>query len=162
MNMFQFLVTELFIKQFMLAPYKRGTQTWSSVRLQMLYPLTDWGRVMHICVSNLNIIGSDNGLSPGRHQAIIWINAGIWWIGPLETNFSEIFIQIHTFSFKEMHLKLSSAKLQSFCLGLNVLMVLGTDLSYMYLHIETKDSILSFIFMIENCISIQIAPKFVP
>ena len=39
--------------------------------------LTHWGRVTHICVSNLAIIGSDNGLSPGRRQAIIWPNAGI-------------------------------------------------------------------------------------
>ena len=28
------------------------------------------GRVTHICVSKLTIIGSDNGLSPGRRQAI--------------------------------------------------------------------------------------------
>ena len=33
--------------------------------------LTHWGRVTHICVSKLAIIGSDNGLSPGRRQAII-------------------------------------------------------------------------------------------
>ena len=39
--------------------------------------LTHWGRVTHICVSKLTIIGSDNGLSPGRRQAIIWVNAGI-------------------------------------------------------------------------------------
>ena len=29
--------------------------------------LTHWGRVTHICVIDLTIIGSDNGLSPGRH-----------------------------------------------------------------------------------------------
>ena len=40
------------------------------------------------------IIGSDNGLSPGRRQAIIWTNAGILLIGPLGTNFSEILIEI--------------------------------------------------------------------
>ena len=34
--------------------------------------LTHWGRVMHICISKLTIIGSDNGLSPRRRQAIIW------------------------------------------------------------------------------------------
>ena len=34
-------------------------------------PLTHWGRVTHICVSKLTIIGSDNGLSPDRRQAII-------------------------------------------------------------------------------------------
>ena len=33
--------------------------------------LTHLGRVTHICVSKLIIIGSDNGLSPGRRQAII-------------------------------------------------------------------------------------------
>ena len=70
-----------------------------------------------ICVGNLTIIGSKNGLSPGRCQAIIWINAGILLIGPLGTNF----IGIQTFSFKKMHLKMSSADWRSFCLGLNVL-----------------------------------------
>ena len=52
--------------------------------------LTHWGRVTHKCVGKLTIIGSDNGLSPGRHQAIIWTNAGILLSGPLGTNFSEI------------------------------------------------------------------------
>ena len=52
--------------------------------------LTHWGRVTHICVGKLTIIGSDNGLSPERRQAIIWTNAGILLIGPLGTNFSEI------------------------------------------------------------------------
>ena len=47
--------------------------------------------MMHICISKLTSIGSDNGLSPGRRQAIIWTNAGILLIGPLGTNFSEIF-----------------------------------------------------------------------
>ena len=53
----------------------------------------------HICVGKLTIIGSDNGLSPGRRQAIIWTNSGILLIGPLGTNFrnfnrnSNIFIQ---------------------------------------------------------------------
>ena len=41
----------------------------------------------HICVGNLIGIGSDNGLSPGRRQAIIWTNAGILLIGLLGTNF---------------------------------------------------------------------------
>ena len=44
------------------------------------YDLTHWGRVMHICVIKLIIIGSDNGLSPGRRQAIIWTNTGILYI----------------------------------------------------------------------------------
>ena len=37
---------------------------------------THLGRVTHICVGKLIIIGLDNGLSPDRRQAIIWTNAG--------------------------------------------------------------------------------------
>ena len=87
----------------------------------LVFYLTHWGRVTHICVSKLTIISSDNGLSPGRRQAIIWTNAGILLIGPLGTNFSEILIGIQTFSFTKMHLKISSAIWRPFCLGLNVL-----------------------------------------
>ena len=90
--------------------------------------LTHWGRVTHIYVSKLTIIGSDNGLSPDRRQAIIWTNAGILLIGPLGTNFSEILIGIQTFSFKKMRLKMSSAKWRPFCLGLNVLMSCYVDI----------------------------------
>ena len=67
--------------------------------------LTHWARVTHICVGKLTIIGSDNGLSPGRRQAIICTNGGILLIRPLGTNFSEILIGIQTFSFKKMHLR---------------------------------------------------------
>ena len=52
--------------------------------------LTHWGRLTHMCFGNLTIIGSDNGLSPGRHQAIIYTTAGIVLIGPVGTNFSKI------------------------------------------------------------------------
>ena len=44
--------------------------------------LTNWGRGTHICVSKLTVIGSGNELSPGRHLAIIWTNAGILLIRP--------------------------------------------------------------------------------
>ena len=83
--------------------------------------LTHLGRVTHICVSKLTIIGSDNGLSPDRRQAIIWTNAGILLIGPLGTNFSEILIEILKFSFKKMRFKMSSGKWRPFWIGLNVL-----------------------------------------
>ena len=83
--------------------------------------LTHWGRVMHICVTKLTNIGSNNGLSPGRRQAIIWTNDGIFLIWPLGTNFSEMLIGIHIFSFKKMHLKMSSGYRRPFCPGLNVL-----------------------------------------
>ena len=92
--------------------------------------LTHWGRVTHICVGKWTIIGSDNGLSPGRRQAIIWTNAGILLIRPLGTNFSEISIKIPSFSFTKMRLKMSSATWRPFCLGLNVLNGLRTILSF--------------------------------
>ena len=44
----------------------------------------------------LTTIGSDNGLSPVRRQAIIQTNTGILLIGPLGTNFGEILIEIQT------------------------------------------------------------------
>ena len=72
---------------------------------------------MHICVSKLTIIGSDNGLSPGRRQAIVWINAGILLIEPLGTIFSEILIKIHTCSFKKMHLKMASISSRPQCVN---------------------------------------------
>ena len=88
--------------------------------------LTHWGRVMHICVSKLIIIDSDNGLPPDRRQAIIWTNAGILLIWTLETIFSEILGEINSFSFKKMHLKMSSAKGRLFSLGLNELNLFHT------------------------------------
>ena len=83
--------------------------------------LSHWGRVTHICVSKPTIIGSDNGLSPGRRQAIIWTNAGILLIGPIGLNVSENLIEIRTFLFMKMLWKMSSGKWRPFCLGINVL-----------------------------------------
>ena len=77
---------------------------------------------MHICLNNLTIIGSDNGLWPGMCQAIIRTNAGILLIGPSGANFRECLIENIIFSFKKMRLLVSSAKWQLFCLSLNVLM----------------------------------------
>ena len=77
---------------------------------------------MYICFSKLAIIGSHDGLSPSRRQAIIYTNAGILLIKPLGTNFSEILIAIYTFSFKKMYLKTSFRKWRPFCFDLNGLM----------------------------------------
>ena len=74
---------------------------WNGI--PMFYnPLTHWGRVTHICVGKLTIIGSDNGLSPGRRQAIISSNARFLLIGPFGTKFNfnqnpYIFIQENAF-----------------------------------------------------------------
>ena len=80
-----------------------------------------WAREMHICIIKLTIIGSDNGLSPGRHQAMICTNAGILLISLLGTNSTDILIEVHIFLLKTMHLKISSWKCWPFCIGLNVL-----------------------------------------
>ena len=83
--------------------------------------LTHWGRVTHICVGKLITIGSDNGLSPDRRQAIIWTNAGLLSIGPLRTYFSENSITMQQYSLRKMHVKMLSAKWRPSCLALNVL-----------------------------------------
>ena len=61
--------------------------------------LIHWGQVTHICVGDLTIIGSDNGLLPVQHQAIIWTSGGVLLIGHQEqtsmkfNQHSHIFIQ---------------------------------------------------------------------
>ena len=91
---------------------------WMNSPQNRMPKLTQWGEVRHICINKLDIIGSDNGLAPSRHQAIIWTNT-ILLFQPLGRNFGEISIEIHIFSFKKMHLKMPSAKWRPFCLGLN-------------------------------------------
>ena len=80
--------------------------------------LTHWGRVMHMCVGNLTIIGSDKCLLPYLHQTIIWTNTAILQIRTccnivnltLRNGGSEILNEIYTTSLKKMQLKLSSEK----------------------------------------------------
>ena len=59
---------------------------------------------------NWVIIGSGNGLSPARDQAIAWTNAGLLSIELPGTNFYEIQIGILPFSFKNAF-EMSSAKM---------------------------------------------------
>ena len=47
-------------------------------------------RVLYICISKLTNIGSDNGLSPGRHQAIIWTSAEILLISSTQVSDSHL------------------------------------------------------------------------
>ena len=112
--------------------------------------LTHWGQVTHIYVSKLTIIGSDNGLSPGRRQAIIWTNAGMLLIWPSGRNFSEILIEIYTFSFKKMHWKMSSGKWQPFCLGLHVLSTRDLYISSHSRYVMTECVMLFWIRFLEN------------
>ena len=80
-------------------------------------------------------IGSDNRLSLGQCQVIIWIIAEILLIGPLGTNFNEISIEIQTFSLNKICLKMTFAQYGLFCLGLNVLTLpiqLWSRVSYLW------------------------------
>ena len=96
-------------------------------------------------------IGSDNGLSLVRCQAITWISAGLLSIVPSGTKFSEIWIKIHKFSFMKMHLKIPSAKWQPFCPGgdeLRVsLMAHGYNLQQLLLPIRPSQTYFSEIIL---------------
>ena len=108
MNLFFFLVNCVYIS------YESIIHSWCRTLVQFVvelkvkapscviyehfgYYLTHWGRVTHICGSKLTIIGSDDGLSPGWRQAIIWTNGGILLIRTFRTHFSEIISEILTF-----------------------------------------------------------------
>ena len=86
-----------------------------------LSALAHWDRVTHICANRLTIIGSDNDLSSGRGQSIIWTNNWISIIRTIETNYNEIVSEIRAFSFKKIYMKMSAIWRQ-FCLGLSLLM----------------------------------------
>ena len=96
-----------------------------------------------MCVGNLTIICSDNGFSPGRRQAIIRTNTGLLLTVPLGPNFGEILIEIHTFSFKKMHLNMSSGKWRLFCLALTDFSSprcdsTSVDLSWRHSHLHSR------------------------
>ena len=57
----------------------------------------------------------------GRHQAIIRTNSAVLLTVPLGTNFSEIVIEILTFSYTIMHLNMPCGKWRPFCPRLNML-----------------------------------------
>ena len=123
-------ITEIWSRQSLSLHWKQLHNTKHFLNEKQLYLLSEiWYYLInslrpsdaYICISKFTIIGSDNGLSPDRRQAIIWTNAGILLIRPSGTNFSEISIEIDTFSFKKMQMKMSSGKWRPFCLGFNEL-----------------------------------------
>ena len=90
------------------------------VSLASTLPSSNWCRVYEHCfiqligtdwrihVSKL-ITGSDNGSSPGRRQAIIWTNVE-YFSWTLRNKMQWNLIEIPTFSFTKMHLKISSGR----------------------------------------------------
>ena len=83
---------------------RRCTMKFLIFSFKKMLSLTHWGRMTHICGSKLTIIGSDNGLSPGRRQAIIltkcWNIANWTPRNKLQRNLNQnlyIFIQENAF-----------------------------------------------------------------
>ena len=71
------------------------------------FELTNWDRVMHICVIKLTMTGSDNGLSPGRRQAIMktqcWNSVNLTPRNKLQWNYNR-------YTYKHFHLKIHLKK----------------------------------------------------
>ena len=87
--------------------------------------LSNWGWVTHIYVNNL-------GHNWFRYWLVTWSTPSHcldqhWYIvnWTLGNNFSQILMEIQTFSFKKTHLKILSAKWRPSCLSFNVLNYLG-------------------------------------
>ena len=118
--------------------WAKTNESWAS-EISWDLSLIQWDKVMHVYVSKLTIISSDNGLSPGRRQAIIWTNAGILSIGPIGIIVNEILFEIHIFSFRKFFLKMSSGRWWLFCLGVNVLRCVSGGCS---ISLEPQDSAL--------------------
>ena len=83
---------------------------------------THWGQETQISISEWVIIGSGNGLSPVRCQAITWTNDDIISIVPSKTYFSEISIKIYKFSIKKIHSNMLSANCWPFFSSLHLLL----------------------------------------
>ena len=80
--------------------------------------LTHLPPVPHIFVSEFVQVMAP---SPVRRQAITWTDADFLSTGHWGTNLREILIKIQNFSSMKIYLKLSSAKLRTFCPGKLVL-----------------------------------------
>ena len=111
-----------------ISPYCTKIVIWTclqnaSIFVQVSNVLTHWGRVMHICVCKLIIIGCDNGLLLGRCQAIIWANAGILLVTPSGINFIEISSEIQHFHSIKCIWKCCLQNDGHFVSGLNVLTI---------------------------------------
>ena len=91
------------------------TRHWTSM-IKILKP-----RDAYISHLNWIAISPDNGLSSISHRAITWGKADLLMIRPPRTYFNDTWIERTKFLFKNMHLKMSSAKSLIFCSVLKVL-----------------------------------------
>ena len=106
--------------------------------------LTHWGRVTHICVGNLTTIGSDNGLPPGRRQAIIWTKC---WniVNWTPRNIYQWNFNRNSYNFiQENAFENVVCEMASICLGLNLLTHVNTILH------QAVDIIIEFIHVYQR------------
>ena len=94
------------------ATYIRGLTVYQ-LPLSQWWPCQWHTRLAHLCITMPQWVKMNKNAFPYYHwpdgcQTIILISDGILLIRPLGTNFSEIIIEIQTFSFKKIHLKMSS------------------------------------------------------
>ena len=94
-------------------PFKIGSPNLDQKHERCKTPwLTYWGRVTHICVCNLTIFGSENGLlAPSHYLNQSWIIVN--WTP--RNKFSEMLIEIHSFSFKKIHFEMAAILSQPQC-----------------------------------------------
>ena len=115
------------------------------------YFLTHWGLVTKYGLIDLVQHRSGNGFLSIWCQAITLTNVHLSTIGPQGTNFNEIWTKVRSFSFKKIHLKMSSAKCLPFCSGLNVLTMM---FHFLHLLIPSPSFILIFILIFTSLIDI--------
>ena len=82
-----------------LSSFWRNCHHWLNQKLSIWQLISPYRRIY--ASMNWVSIGSGNGLSPVRRQAITRTNADILSIGPLGTKFNKIWIEILTFSLKK-------------------------------------------------------------
>ena len=101
----------------------------------MCYPwnkLTHQGRKDVYMPINKTITGSENGFAPDRAHAIIWTHAGLSLIGLMKIHFSKIRIETHQFFTQANKLIMPPSQWQPFCLGLNSLNDVTSELKKIY------------------------------
>ena len=115
--------------------------TYSVIQKPPWYALTHSSRVMHICVGDLTIIGSDNGLSPGWHQDLnqYWNIVNWTLMNKLQRNFYQnydIFIQEQAFESVICEMAAILSRPQCVYIMFNE----GTNLTHYFISIEIQET----------------------
>ena len=114
-------------------------------RMETNMELTPPPLVPHICVSELGSISSDNGLSPHRRQALVWVNAGILLIWPLGVNLT-LGIRLQQHSHKNSKLFIHQNAFENVVWEMVAILSRGRWVTAIYCdaHIQSKTCITTF------------------